>query len=408
MWPFSQSAQEIELLQSVIDEMTRGNYDGAVPTLSGKLVPLSVSLKHLKSTYASTFIALEKQREELTAIINALPNALIFVAEGRVSLFNDAAREMFGLRPTDKGKLLDELELPQSLFDAIHEFLSGSERRLDTRTTPNALMQTFQVSITRLENQATGQPSLHDANFVASFTDISQRAKTDALRRDFVAAASHELKTPVAGMSLMSETAQMALKDGDTATANAMLAQIHTEAQNLQALVLDLLDLARYEDIAPADERTDLIKTSKTTVATRRQRAQDKDIALVEEYHGLGLQEVFVPLHEADVVIILDNLLDNALAYTDAGTVRIDVEADAIKHTALIRVSDTGIGIEEKDFDRIFERFYRIDKSRSRVSGGTGLGLSLVKHAVEKAGGSIVVASQKGQGTTFNVSLPII
>jgi len=206
----------------------------------------------------------------------------------------------------------------------------------------------------------------------------------------------------------MSETAQMALKDGDTATANAMLAQIHTEAQNLQALVLDLLDLARYEDIAPADERTDLIKTSKTTVATRRQRAQDKDIALVEEYHGLGLQEVFVPLHEADVVIILDNLLDNALAYTDAGTVRIDVEADAIKHTALIRVSDTGIGIEEKDFDRIFERFYRIDKSRSRVSGGTGLGLSLVKHAVEKAGGSIVVASQKGQGTTFNVSLPII
>ena len=388
MWPFSQSAQEIELLQSVIDEMTRGNYDGAVPTLSGKLAPLSASLKHLKSTYASTFIALEKQREELTAIINALPNALIFVAEGRVSLFNDAAREMFGLRPTDKGKLLDELELPQSLFDAIHEFLSGSERRLDTRTTPNALMQTFQVSITRLENQATGQPSLHNANFVA--------------------AASHELKTPVAGMSLMSETAQMALKDGDTATANAMLAQIHTEAQNLQALVLDLLDLARYEDIAPADERTDLIKTSKTTVATRRQRAQDKDIALVEEYHGLGLQEVFVPLHEADVVIILDNLLDNALAYTDAGTVRIDVEADAIKHTALIRVSDTGIGIEEKDFDRIFERFYRIDKSRSRVSGGTGLGLSLVKHAVEKAGGSIVVASQKGQGTTFNVSLPII
>ena len=113
MWPFSQSAQEIELLQSVIDEMARGNYDGAVPTLSGQLAPLSASLKHLKSTYASTFIALEKQREELTAIINALPNALIFVAEGRVSLFNEAAREMFGLRPTDKGKLLDELELPQ-------------------------------------------------------------------------------------------------------------------------------------------------------------------------------------------------------------------------------------------------------------------------------------------------------
>lgn len=408
MWPFSYSSQEIELLQYVIDEMARGNYDVAVPTLQGNFARLSASLKNLKITYSATFLTLEKQQEELTSIINALPNALIFVANGRVSLFNSAARSMFGLKPTDKEKHLDELELPQSLMSAIHQFLENDNQRLDVRTEPNALMQTFQVSLTRLENQPFEAGDLAHANFVASFTDVSQRAKTDALRRDFVAAASHELKTPVAGMSLMSETAQMALKDGDTDTANAMLAQIHTEAQNLQSLVLDLLDLARYEDIASADEQTDLIKVSKTTVATRKKRAEDKGLTLSENYHNLGLQEVFVPLHEADIVIILDNLIDNAIAYTDKGHVDIEIEVDEAQHIAYLRVSDSGIGIEEKDFDRIFERFYRIDKSRSRVSGGTGLGLSLVKHAVEKGGGTISVSSEKNKGTTFSVVLPLI
>lgn len=408
MWPFSYSSQEIELLQFVVDEMARGNYDVAVPTLRGNLASLSASLKNLKITYSATFLALEKQQAELTSIINALPNALIFVANGQLSLFNSAARSMFGLKPTDTDKSLDELELPQSLMSAIQQFLKNDNQRLDVRTEPNALMQTFQVSLTRLENQPFESGDLTHANFVASFTDVSQRAKTDALRRDFVAAASHELKTPVAGMSLMSETAQMALKDGDTDTANAMLAQIHTEAQNLQSLVLDLLDLARYEDIASADEQTDLIKVSKTTVATRKKRAEDKGLTLCENYHSLGLQEVFVPLHEADIVIILDNLIDNALAYTDEGYVSIEIEVDESEHVAYLKVSDSGIGIEEKDFDRIFERFYRIDKSRSRVSGGTGLGLSLVKHAVEKGGGTISVSSTKNKGTTFSVVLPLI
>ena len=126
------------------------------------------------------------------------------------------------------------------------------------------------------------------------------------------------------------------------------------------------------------------------------------------EFGNLGPQEVFVPLHEADVIIILDNLVDNAIAYTDSGSVCVSITRNKEAHSVRIDVSDSGIGIDEKDFERIFERFYRIDKSRSRMSGGTGLGLSLVKHAVEQAGGEITVASQKNVGTTLRVTLPLL
>lgn len=406
MWPFSHARDEIALLSTILDDMTQGNYDGAVPTLSGALKPLSQSIKRLKSSYSSTFFELKRQQDELTSIINALPNALFFVADGRVSLINTAAQKLFDLKPTDLNKPFEELELPQALRETIDEFLISGHMMSRVRTEPNALMQTFQVALTRMNEQSVR--CTDDLNFIVSATDITQRVRTDVLRKDFVAAASHELKTPVAGMSLMCETAQLALKDGDVTAASEMLEHVQKEAQNLQALVGDLLDLTRFEDLATTKSHTDLIKTARTTLNTRHRRAQTHGIELKGEYGPFGLQELFVSLHEADLVIVLDNLIDNALAYTDTGSVMLRISADVNLTTATIEVADTGIGIDEKDYERIFERFYRIDKSRSRISGGTGLGLSLVKHAVEQAGGTIAVTSRVGTGTTFTVTLPLI
>lgn len=408
MWPLLPSHKDFELIAHAIEQMAQGNYDVSVPTLKGQLAPLSATLKQLKQTYTSTFISLEKQQDDMRALIDALPNALLFVADGRVSLLNRAACELLELKPTDAGKPLDGLDIPRTVLDAMESFVSSEAARLSIRTKPNALMRTFQITLSQLEGHVPSEKTLAKAHFVASFTDISQRVKTDALRKDFVSAASHELKTPVAGMSLMSETARMALKDGDLDTASAMLEHIHSEAENLQALVADLLDLARYEDMAHTDERADLIKAAKTTLATRAQSARAKGLELRAEFGNLGPQEVFVPLHEADVIIILDNLVDNAIAYTDSGSVCVSITRNKEAHSVRIDVSDSGIGIDEKDFERIFERFYRIDKSRSRMSGGTGLGLSLVKHAVEQAGGEITVASQKNVGTTLRVTLPLL
>lgn len=418
MWPFTPSSNDIELLANALESMAGGNFNVSVPTLKGKYERLSASVKNLKSSYTSIFLSLDKQREDLTELINALPNALLFVSGGKVSLINSAARSMLDLKSTDEGKKFCDLELPQPLLDIVCDFLRSGEERKLAKTPPNALMQTYSISLRRLEKvkpsvtraKAQGElPELVEGEqFVISLTDITQRVKTDAMRKDFVAAASHELKTPVAGVRLMSETAQMALKDGDTTTTQDMLEHIATEAENLQALVLDLLDLSRFEESSSVDARTDLIRAAKTTLTTRKQRAEHKNLALREEFNGHGLQEIFVPLHEADIIIILDNLVDNALAYTDEGSVLLSVDKDADRKRAIIEVTDTGIGIEEKDFDRIFERFYRVDKSRSRISGGTGLGLALVKHAVEQAGGSIDVTSKKGAGSTFRVELPLM
>lgn len=406
MWPFPYSREDISLLAGVLDEMSRGNYDGAVPQFSGSLKPLSSSIKRLKATYSATFFELKRQQDELTSIINALPNALIFIAHGRVSVFNSSAQRLFDLKPTDLHKPYAELALPQALREKVNEFLRSGAKSRQVLTESNALMQTFQVALTRINEQDANAQG--DLNFIISATDITQRVKTDVMRKDFVAAASHELKTPVAGMSLMCETAQLALKDGDLAAASDMLHHMQKEAQNLQSLVGDLLDLSRFEESAQHQSHTDLIKTAHTTLVTRRARAQAQHIELRDDWEAFGLQELFVPLHEADLIIVLDNLIDNALAYTDSGsvTLRITTADDAAQ--AIIEVIDTGIGIDEKDFDRIFERFYRIDKSRSRISGGTGLGLSLVKHAVEQAGGSIAVSSRVGAGTTFRVTLPLI
>ena len=406
MWPFPYSREDISLLAGVLDEMAHGNYDGAVPQLSGALKPLSSSIKQLKATYSTTFFELKRQQDELTSIINALPNALIFVAKGHVSLFNFAAQKLFDLKPTDLNKPFAAIDLPQALRETINEFLHSNKQTNHLQTEPNALLQTYQVTLTRVNEQSTRTSS--DLSFIVSATDVTQQVKTDVLRKDFVAAASHELKTPVAGMSLMCETAQLALKDGDVEAASHMLAHMQNEAQSLQSLVGDLLDLSRFEDAAQTTSQTDLIKTARTTLSTRRARAKAQHIDLVAAWEPYGIQELFVPLHEADLIIVLDNLIDNALAYTDSGSVTLRISTGTDREKVIIQVIDTGIGIDEADFERIFERFYRIDKSRSRISGGTGLGLSLVKHAVEKTNGTISVSSHMGSGTTFTVTLPLI
>lgn len=403
MWPFD--TPERALIQQVLTQMAEGNYNVAVPTLSGKNAALSDTLRRLKETYMHTYLHLDEQREELAALINALPNAVLFINHGSLSLYNTAAKKLFALKPTDLGKSYLEFELPQSVLTTVREFVASNATSMSTKTTPNALMQTFKVALTRLEEQPQGP---RDAtSFVASFTDISQQIKTDALRKDFVAAASHELKTPVAGIGLMSQTARLALKDGDQEAVGAMLERIEQESLNLQMLVQDLLDLSRFEEAGTHAAQCDIIRVCRTTLRTRQQRCNEQGITLVSSLDSVGAGTLFVPVHEADMVIILDNLIDNAIAYTNEGGT-VEVSIFCTDTTAQVAIKDSGIGIAEQDFERIFERFYRIDKSRSRASGGTGLGLSLVKHAVEQAGGSIEVSSQLEIGSTFTVTLPRI
>lgn len=244
---------------------------------------------------------------------------------------------------------------------------------------------------------------------IALFTYRESKAplkKFDQVRSDFVANASHELKTPVAGIRLLSEAIRDASDVGDEKSLHLFIDRLDNEAERLQRLVIDLLDLSRLEEQQNSDRtpRADLHSTLTTSYLAHKGEAEDKGIDLVLDDRSTPNDNCYTNIEPSDASLIFDNLTENAIMYTDEGSILVSLEPRA--HETVISVKDTGIGIPQADQSRIFERFYRVNKARSREVGGTGLGLSLVRHAIERGNGSIEVDSTVGQGTEFTVHLP--
>jgi two-component system sensor histidine kinase SenX3 len=230
--------------------------------------------------------------------------------------------------------------------------------------------------------------------------DVSERRRIDAIRRDFVANVSHELKTPVGALSLLAETLD---GEDDPEVVARLSARVATEAERLGRIIDDLLDLSRIEaNDAPALELTPVGDIVKEAV---------DQLGRLATAGGIRLEVADVPRllevagDRRDLVSAISNLVDNAIKYSEeGGLVRVAVRAE--QGLVEISVSDTGIGIPRKDLERIFERFYRVDRARSRSTGGTGLGLSIVRHVAANHGGSVRVESVEGEGSTFTLSLP--
>lgn len=244
---------------------------------------------------------------------------------------------------------------------------------------------------------------------IALFTYRESKAplkKFDQVRSDFVANASHELKTPVAGIRLLSEAIRDASDVGDEKSLHLFIDRLDNEAERLQRLVIDLLDLSRLEEQQNTDRtpRTDLHSTLTTSYLAHKGEAEDKGIDLVLDDRSTPSDNCYASIEPSDASLIFDNLIENAIMYTDEGSILVSLESRA--HETVVTVKDTGIGIPQADQSRIFERFYRVNKARSREVGGTGLGLSLVRHAIERGNGSIEVDSAVGQGIEFTVHLP--
>lgn len=232
--------------------------------------------------------------------------------------------------------------------------------------------------------------------------------KFDQVRSDFVANASHELKTPVAGIRLLSEAIRDASDIGDKKSLALFIDRLDNETERLQRLVVDLLDLSRLEEASnnggDRTPRVDLHSTLVTSYVAHKGEAEDKGIDLVLDDRSKPGDDCHADIEPSDASLIFDNLIENAIMYTDEGSILVTFESRA--HDIAVIVEDTGIGIPQADQARIFERFYRVDKARSREVGGTGLGLSLVRHAVERGQGSIRVTSTPGEGSQFTVILP--
>jgi two-component system sensor histidine kinase SenX3 len=234
----------------------------------------------------------------------------------------------------------------------------------------------------------------------AIIEDVSERRRLEAIRRDFVANISHELKTPVGALSLVAETLE---GEDDPKIVARLSHRMRTEAERLSRIIEDLLDLSRIEsEESPSRDPVPVHLIIGQAIDRLRPAAQHRGIRLDVEEPPL---DVVVRGDRRQLVSAVHNLVDNAIKYSeDESSVQVNVEDS--NGWVDISVADHGIGIPSRDLERIFERFYRVDRARSRDTGGTGLGLSIVRHVAGNHGGEVRVVSREGEGSTFTLRLP--
>jgi len=246
--------------------------------------------------------------------------------------------------------------------------------------------------------------SIGDAGLIAILIfDDSEMRRLDSIRRDFVANISHELKTPIGALSILSEAVLEASNDPEAIAKFA--SRMQSEAKRLSGLVQEIIDLSRLQDDDPLKngKPVDLAEVITEAIDQSRLNAENRKIALVFE----SVDGVKVNGDRAQIMMAIHNLIENAINYSPNGT-RVAITLKVLNAIAEVAVSDQGIGIPEKDLERIFERFYRVDPARSRLTGGTGLGLSIVKHIAINHGGDVSLWSVEGAGSTFTVRFPLI
>ena len=309
---------------------------------------------------------------------------LLIGRDAGVAFANDAIGRHLGSTPTS----LDGV-LPLALRTVINE----SRKRRE----PTSVLVETGVPARWLHGTVT--PAADDATLVV-VRDVTQQRRLEAVRRDFVANASHELKTPAATIQAVAETLGQAAAD-DPEAVPRFASQLEREAVRLSRIVADLLDLSRLESGSALDELVSLGAAAREEGQRLEESAEHAGVTLEiqteDERRVLGSQR--------DLALLARNLIDNAIRYSHGGD-RVVVQVGSDGDEVVLRVTDTGIGIPSRDIDRIFERFYRVDRARSRETGGTGLGLAIVKHVVENHGGTIEVESELGRGTAFRIRFP--
>jgi two-component system phosphate regulon sensor histidine kinase PhoR len=348
---------------------------------------------------------LEEDRQQLRTILSSMEEGVVALGPGQLVLFANERASRLLETPLSSlvGRKLWETVRQRSLLDIVQRALTSTQPQQE-EVLWNDGERSLTVRAARLPGaREAGSPA---RGVVVVLHDTTELRRLERLRQEFVANVSHELKTPLSVIKACIET----LLDGaieDVAHRGSFLEQVAFQSDRLHALILDLLSLARIESGDAIFEFVvlpirPLVQECLDTLRTRAE-AKHQTLSLVEPT-GEELNLTAWADEEA-VIQILNNLLDNAVKYTPEGG-QIQVTWRREGECVALEVSDTGIGIPETDLPHIFERFYRVDKARSRELGGTGLGLSIVKHLVQAMEGTVRATSKLGQGTTFVVCLP--
>ncbi len=351
----------------------------------------------------------EEERRRLAAVLSGLTEGIVLLDRyGRVLLVNDVARALWPrMVPRLRGRHQIELFQDAACDEAVTRALqTGSPQQAEIeRPGPTRRFWRLRVLPIAADQAPTVQAVLPPgdeatpAGALVVVQDITEHRATEQMRRDFVANVSHELQTPLTSVRGYAETLRDETLDADDR--RRFLNHILREAERMTALVRDLLALAQVEAPrwAPA-EPVELGDVGRDVVAAQGAFARERGVAL-----ELVASPATVSGRPEELRRAIDNLVRNALAYTPKGG-RVQVRIGRRDGEAVVEVEDTGIGIPEAARARIFERFYRVDRGRSRETGGTGLGLAIVKHTAEGHGGRVTLRSEVGKGSTFTLSLP--
>ena len=364
---------------------------------------ISSTFRDLSSNLNDVFSSLEKEKNELEAILDAMSEGVIVVSRnGVITLINKAAEKMFQLDESFLNKPYWEMIRNKQLHELISESL---ENKTEIKKEINVIYpeeKFYFANTISLE-----KPS---EEIIAVIFDITEFKKLEKIKADFIANVSHELRTPLTSIKGYSET----LEDGayENSEEQKQFQKIITRNTNrLISIVSDLLILSELEgkDTLFAEssseefENINVNEIIRQTLASLKRKINDKQI---EE--SIELEEGLPHIKGIKFFIeqMFTNLIDNAVKYTDCGG-KVKVVSSVNNGNVTVKISDSGIGIPREHQDRIFERFYRVDKNRSREIGGTGLGLSIVKHIVLVHGGSIDLVSEEEKGSEFTIELPV-
>lgn len=341
---------------------------------------------------------IQQEAKRLDVVLGGMDEGLIVVdANEKLLLANPAACQMFDIEmPRDMGRPVWELIRHRSVERAISKAMKRDrphQRIVELRGKPSKHLA---VNATRLQDEES-------ALVIVMFHDITDLHRLENVRREFVANVSHELKTPLASIQGFTESLlQGAMEDSEYN--REFLQRILEQADRLNLLIQDMLALARVEagEHPFDDTAVDVQQVVNGCLAVQQSSAESRQIELLNAPPQSPLS---VQADEEGVRQILDNLLDNAIKYSDPGG-RVEVGWELREEMVQLWVSDQGRGIPAESLDRVFERFYRVDKARSRELGGTGLGLAIVKHLAQAFEGDVWLTSTLGEGTTVCVSLP--
>lgn len=344
--------------------------------------------------------ALGQEAQQTTSALSKMRDGVIMLSQsGRILLINPAARRLLALDPETNllsRMFVEAVRIPH-LSQAVAAARDGDgTQKLLIEVTDGDVVRPVKVRVDRFATVA-------ESNLLMTLRDETEAHRVDEMRREFVANISHELKTPLAAIKGYAETVELAIKDDPDAAVHFM-SQISDQCLRLERLVSDMMQLARaqagrrhmkFSSVSLGDVITESIKSYQPI-------AESKQIELTVVPPPADAQVRSDP--EA-MLTIANNLIGNALNYTpDGGQVRVSCREAG--NCWALAVEDTGVGIPASEHKRIFERFYRVEKSRRSADGGTGIGLSIVKHLTATLGGEVRVRSNLGQGSTFEVLLP--